>query len=69
MKRQDCEQLTLFQEDSHASHSVLPGSEEARKMTVTSGLKCCELYRRGGEAADGGGGAAAVPVLRWRSNG
>lgn len=45
MKRQDCEQLTLFQEDSPASRFPLPGSEEARKMTVTSGLKCLELYQ------------------------
>lgn len=45
MKRQECEQLTLFREDSPASRSVLPGSEEARKMTVTSGLKCLELYQ------------------------
>lgn len=44
MKRQECEQLTLFQEDSRVSHSVLPGSEEARRMTVTSGRKCSELY-------------------------
>lgn len=48
MKRQDCEQLTLFREDSHASRSALPGSEEARRMTVTSGLKCLELYRNSG---------------------
>lgn len=48
MKRQECEQLTLFREDSPASRSVLPGSEEARKMTVTSGLKCLELYRNSG---------------------
>lgn len=34
------EQLTLFQEDSLASLTVLPGSEEARKMTATSGRKC-----------------------------
>ena len=39
-----CEQLTLFQVDSLASLSPLPGSEQARKMTVTSGLKCFELY-------------------------
>ena len=48
MKRQECEQLTLFQEDSPASRSALPGSEEARKMTVTSGLKCLELYQNYG---------------------
>ena len=44
----DCEQLTLFPADSRASHLVLPGSEEARKMTVTSGRKCLELYHKSG---------------------
>ena len=44
MIKQDYIQLTLFQEDSPASRSVLPGSEEARRMTVTSGLRCSELY-------------------------
>ena len=48
MKRQECEQLTLFQEASPVNRSVLPGSEEARKMTVTSGLKCLELYQNSG---------------------
>lgn len=48
MKRQECEQLTLFQEASPASRLVLPGSEEARKMTVTSGQKCLELYQNSG---------------------
>lgn len=42
---QDCEQLTLFQAGSRASRLVQPGSAEARKMTVTSGLKCCELLK------------------------
>lgn len=45
MTEQDFEQLTLFQEGFPASHSVLPGSEEAKKMTVTSGLKCSVLCR------------------------
>lgn len=44
MKEQDYEQLTWFQEDFHASRSPLPGSAEAKAMTVTSGLKCLELY-------------------------
>lgn len=44
MNGQGCEQLTLFQEDFHASHSPSPGSAEARTMTVTSGRKCSELY-------------------------
>ena len=48
MSGQDYEQLTLFQGDSHANLLVLPGSDEARKMTVTSGLKCSELYKRSG---------------------
>ena len=48
MSAQDYEQLTLFQEDSRASHSVLPGSDEAKMMTVISGRKCCELYRKYG---------------------
>lgn len=45
MHGQDCEQLTLFQGDSHASLLVLPGSDEARAMTVTSGLKRFEAVR------------------------
>ena len=42
------EQLTLFQEASHASHLVWPGSDGARTMTATSGLRCLELYRKSG---------------------
>lgn len=47
MNPQDYEQLTLFPADSHdrASRLVLPGSEEAQKMTVTSGRRCLELYK------------------------
>lgn len=44
------EQLTLFPEDSPASLFPLPGSDEARKMTVTSGRRCCELLRSSGPA-------------------
>ena len=44
MSKPDYEQLTSFQEDSLANRSPLPGSEEARKMTVISGLKCLESY-------------------------
>ena len=43
------EQLTLFAEaflDDLANRSHAPGSEEAKKMTVTSGLRCSELYKR-----------------------
>jgi hypothetical protein len=35
-------QLTLFAEDSLVNHSPLQASNLARKMTVTSGLKCYE---------------------------
>lgn len=48
MNGQDYEQLRLFQEDSHVSHFLLPGSAEAAKTTVSSGRKCCELYRKSG---------------------
>ena len=40
------EQLTFSQEASHANLSPLPGSEKAKAMTVTSGQKCLELYRK-----------------------
>ena len=46
MSKQDYGQSQYYQEDFLASHSVQPGSDEARKMTVTSGRKCLELYRR-----------------------
>lgn len=39
-------QSTLFQEDFLANLSPLPGNNEARKMTATSGLKCYELLER-----------------------
>jgi len=44
------EQLTLFPEGTLdlASLLVLPGSEEARKMTATSGRKLSEFYRKSG---------------------
>ena len=44
------EQLTLFPAASPASRSPSPGSGEAREMTVTSGLRCCELLRSSGPA-------------------
>ena len=44
MSKQDYEQLTLFPVDSPANRLALLGSEEARKMTVTSGRRCLELY-------------------------
>lgn len=48
MNEQVCGQLTLFQEDSPASHFPRPGSSEARKMTVTSGQKWLGLSRNCG---------------------
>lgn len=48
MSEQACEQLTLFPVDSPASRFPLPGSEEAKRMTVTSGLKCSELCKNSG---------------------
>lgn len=41
-------QLTLFAEDSLASLIVLPGSDEARKMTVTSGRNIAESLPNSG---------------------
>lgn len=38
------EQLTWLPEDSPANRSVLPDSNEARKMTVTSGRRCYESF-------------------------
>lgn len=48
MKKQDYEQLTLFPEVSPVSRSPLPGSAEARRMTVTSGRKCSALSGNSG---------------------
>lgn len=50
MNAQDYGQLPLFPVGSrdHASLSHSPDSEAARKMTVTSGLKCSELSRNSG---------------------
>lgn len=38
-------QLTLWQGDSLANHSALPGTKEAIKMTVTSGRRCMKLLK------------------------
>lgn len=40
-------QMSLL-EDTHASHSLSPGSDEARKMTAISGRKCSDYYRKPG---------------------
>ena len=39
---------TFSQEASPASRFLSPGSEEARKMTVSSGRKCCVLSKNSG---------------------
>lgn len=48
MKGQVEGQLTLFQEGSLVSRSPLPGSSEARKMTVISGRKWLGLSKNSG---------------------
>ena len=45
MSGQDYIQLTLYQGDSLASRFPSPGSAEARRTTVTSGLRCLELSK------------------------
>jgi len=40
-------QMSLL-EDTHANHSVEPGSDVARQMTAISGLKCIELLKLSG---------------------
>ena len=65
MSGQDCEQLTLFPEDSPASRFPLPGSAEAKMMTVTSGRKCCALLKKSDPV-----GSLAKTLLEssvWRS--
>ena len=48
MSGQDWTQSQWYQGDFLANHTLQPGSDEARRMTVTSGRKCCELYRKSG---------------------
>ena len=48
MKEQDLEQSMSSQADFHVNHFPLPGSEQARMMTVTSGRKCSELSENSG---------------------
>lgn len=47
-KQMSFEELSSLPEDTRANLLVLPGSKEARKMTATSGQRCCELYERQG---------------------
>ena len=46
LMEQNTEMQFSLLEDSHASRFPLPDSEEARKMTATSGQKCSELLVR-----------------------
>src|SRR6266536_6629053 len=39
------DELTLWSQDCLANLSVVPGSNTARTMTVTSGQKCCALLK------------------------
>lgn len=50
MKPRACKQLTFFPEasHSHASRFPSPGSDAAREMTVTSGMRCCGLLTKSG---------------------
>lgn len=41
--------LTLSAGDTPASHSALPGSAEAHRMTATSGRNICDLYASSGQ--------------------
>ncbi len=45
---QSTDQLPLFPADSPANHSVPPGSEAARAMTVTSGRRCVAALKNSG---------------------
>lgn len=45
MRKISKNQLTLFAEDIRVSLSLLPGSREAKRMTVISGLNILDLYR------------------------
>lgn len=48
---QESNQLTLFVEDTLASHLVAPGTDLAKRMTATSGRRCIELYARSSPAS------------------
>ena len=65
MSGQDWEQLTLFPADSPASRFPLPGSDEARRMTASSGRKCSELLRSSGPL--GSLGKMFLGSSIWRS--
>ena len=56
-----------------ASHSVVPGSERARRMTVSSGLKCSALCRNSGPVGclvrtllESSTWRSTIVLLRWK---
>lgn len=49
MQRQDCEQLTLFQEVSRANHTASQGSVSEKKTRGTCGLSLCGLSESFGQ--------------------
>lgn len=55
----------LSAEGSRASRSVVPGSSEARQMTVTSGLKLCDALTLSGPL--GSLARMCLGSLRWHS--
>lgn len=48
-KKQDCEQLTLFQEDSRANRAASQGSSSEKKTNGTCGLSLCGLSESFGQ--------------------
>ena len=49
MNKQDSKRSMSSREASRVNRLVLPGSEQARRMTVTSGQKCLESYENSGQ--------------------
>ena len=65
-KKTDSEELTLFSEASHANPGQEQESNEGRKMTVTSGLKCYELLKASRPDLDGSLAKMCKALLTWR---
>ena len=66
-------QPPLLPADSLASLLVLPGSDEARKMTAGSGLKCLESYKKSDHAMSvrrmllaSSQWSSSIVLLKWR---
>lgn len=60
------QQLTLCVEGSLVNRSVLPGSYEAQRMTVISGLKWCDALRQSGRL--GSLARMCLGLSTWHSN-